>query len=76
LLEPNSTGPYILLGKTLLKKNDPLGATTYLEHAIQMDPSNYMTHSLLGQAYRAMGRRDDATRETGTAQKLQGANEP
>jgi tetratricopeptide (TPR) repeat protein len=76
LLEPNSTGPYILLGKTLLKKNDPLGAATYLEHAVTMDPSNYMTHNLLGQAYRAMGRHEDATRETETAQKLQAASEP
>jgi predicted Zn-dependent protease len=76
LLEPNATGPYILLGKTLLKKNDPLGATTYLEHAVQMDPANYMSHNLLGQAYRAMGRHDDATRETEAAQKLQNANEP
>lgn len=76
LLEPNSTGPYILLGKTLLKKNDPLGAATYLQHAVQMDSSNYMTHSLLGQAYRAMGRHEDATRETETAQRLQSASEP
>lgn len=76
LLEPNSTGPYILLGKTMLKKSDPMAAATYLEHANQLDPANYMTHSLLGQAYRAMGRRDDATREADTAQKLQGAAEP
>jgi predicted Zn-dependent protease len=76
LLEPNSTGPYILLGKTLLKKSDPLGAATYLERAEQLDPANYMTHSLLGQAYRSMGRRDDAAREVETAQKLQAANEP
>jgi Flp pilus assembly protein TadD len=41
-----------------------------------MDPANYMSHNLLGQAYRAMGRHDDATRETEAAQKLQNANEP
>jgi predicted Zn-dependent protease len=76
LLQPNSTGPYILLGKTLLKKSEPLAAATYLEHAEQLDPANYMTHSLLGQAYRSMGRNDDATRETATAEKLQAANEP
>jgi predicted Zn-dependent protease len=76
LLEPNSTGPYILLGKTLLKKSDPLGAATYLERAEQLDPANYITHSLLGQAYRSMGRQDDAARETETAQKLQASNEP
>lgn len=76
LLEPNSTGPYILLGKTMLKKGDPIAAVTYLGRAEQMDPANYITHSLLGQAYRAMGRSDDAARETGTAQKLQTAAEP
>ncbi len=76
LLEPNATGPLILLGKTMLKKNDPLGGATYLERAAQMDPANYMTHSLLGQAYRAMGRQEDASRENATAQKLQGATEP
>lgn len=76
LLMPNSTGPYILLGKTLLKKSDPLGAATYLEHAAQLDPANYMTHSLLGQAYRAMGRTQDASREAATAQNIQSASEP
>ena len=76
LLEPNSTGPYILLGKTMLKKADPVGAVTYLERARTMDPANFMTHNLLGQAYRAMGRNEDAARETDTAQKLQSASEP
>ena len=76
LLEPNSTGPYILLGKTLLKRGDSVGAATYLERAAKMDPANYMTHSLLGQAYRTMGRTEDASRETATSQKLQSANEP
>lgn len=76
LLEPNATGPYILLGKTLLKKGDPLGAETYLQRANALDPANYMTHSLLSQAYRAMGRKDDATRENETAQKIQTASEP
>jgi predicted Zn-dependent protease len=76
LLEPNTTGPYILLGKALLKKSDSLGAATYLERAEQLDPANYMTHSLLSQAYRSMGRQEDAAREIETAQKLQATNEP
>jgi predicted Zn-dependent protease len=76
LLEPNSTGPFILLGKTLLRKNDPEGAAMYLEHAAQMDNANYMTHNLLGQAYRAMGRSEDAKRETDLGQKLQVGTEP
>ena len=76
LLEPNSTGPYILLGKTMLKKSDPVAAVTYLQRAEQMDPANYITHSLLGQAYRAMGRPEDASREAATAGRLQAASEP
>jgi predicted Zn-dependent protease len=76
LLEPNSTGPYILLGKVLLKQQDPANAMMYLERAERMDPGNYMTHNLLGQAYRSVGRTEDARREIQTAQKLQSAIEP
>lgn len=76
LLEPNSTGPYILLGKVLLKKQDPANAVMYLERAEVMDPKNSMTHSLLAQAYRTLGRAEDANRETLTAQQLQAANAP
>jgi predicted Zn-dependent protease len=76
LLQPNTTGAYILLGKTLLKKTDPLGAATYLERAVHLDSANYMAHSLLGQAYRSMGRTDDAARETAEAQRLQGLDQP
>lgn len=76
LLDPNATGPFILLGKVLLKQQDAAGASTYLEHARGMDPQNYMTHSLLGQAYRQMGRQDEAKSETDTAEKLQAAAAP
>ena len=76
LLEPNATGPYILLGRVLLKLQDPVGAMTYLERAVKMDPSNYMSHSLLGQAYRGVGRAEDASRETKTAEQIQRASEP
>lgn len=76
LLDPNSTGPFILLGKVLLRQHDAVGAATYLEHAREMDSQNYMTHSLLSQAYRQMGRIDDARAESSIAQKLQAAAEP
>ncbi|MBV8437174.1 MAG: tetratricopeptide repeat protein [Silvibacterium sp.] len=76
LLEPNSTGPYILLGKVMLKQQDPVSAGMYLERAEHMDPNNYMTHSLLGQAYRALGRTAEASREAETAEKLQSAAPP
>ena len=76
LLEPNSTGPYILLGKVMLKQQDPVSAAMYLDRAEKMDPNNYMTHSLLGQAYRGLGRTAEATREAETAEKLQSAATP
>ena len=76
LLEPNSTGPYILLGKVLIKRQDPVGAVMYLERAERMDPNNYMTHNLLGQAYRSLGRTEDANRETQIAQRIQSSSEP
>jgi predicted Zn-dependent protease len=76
LLEPTSTGPYILLGKVLIKLQDPTSAASYLERAAKMDGSNYMTHNLLGQAYRAMGRIDEGKREVEIAQKLQAAQAP
>ena len=76
LLEPNSTGPYILLGKVLLKRDDPATAAGYLERARTMDPGNYITHSLLSQAYRAMGRTDEAAQEAHTAETLQAESTP
>ena len=76
LLEPNATGPYILLGKVMLKREDPVGALTYLEHAEKMDAANFMTHSLLGQAYRALGRTEESARELAIAGKIQAGSEP
>jgi predicted Zn-dependent protease len=76
ILDPNSTGPFILLGKVLLKQKDPAMATMYLQRAVHMDPGNYIAHTLLGQAYRAVGRAEDASREFQTAEKIQAANVP
>jgi Tfp pilus assembly protein PilF len=76
LLEPNVNIPFILLGKVLLKQKNPLMAKMYLERALEMDPRNYMAHHLLGQAYRALGRSDDAVREYRAAEQIQAAKEP
>ncbi len=76
LLEPNATGPYILLGKTSLKQGDAVAALTYLQRAEHMDPANYMTHNLLAQTYRVLGRGSDAARELELTQKIQAADEP
>ena len=74
LLEPNATAPYILLGKLLLGRQNPVMAEMYLLRARQMDPGNFRTHYLLGQVYRAEGRRDDAAREFENAQQLQSSS--
>ena len=62
-LDQSSTGPFILMGKLFLSDNDPQTASTYLEHAEQMDSSNFITHYLLAQSYRKMGKKDMAKRE-------------
>lgn len=74
-LDRSSTGPFIQMGKVLLKRDDPQSAAMYLKHAEKMDPGNYITHTLLGQAYRGMGRPDDAKQELETASKLQASGE-
>jgi len=76
LLEPNVNIPFILLGKVLLKQQNPSMAKLYLEHASEMDPKNYMAHYLLGQSYRALGRTDDAAREYHAAEQIQADTAP
>ena len=76
LLEPTVNIPFILLGKVLLKQQNWWMAKMYLEHALEMDPKNYMAHYLLGQAYRAMGRTEDAAREYHAAEQIHTASEP
>jgi tetratricopeptide (TPR) repeat protein len=76
LLEPTVNIPFILLGKVLLKQQNGLMAKMYLEHALEIDSKNYMAHYLLGQAYRALGRTEDAAREYHAAEQIQTASEP
>ena len=70
-LDATSTGPYILLGKVLEKKGEPLLALRALQHAATMDPNNPITHHLLGQSYRDLGKSEDAERELKVAEELQ-----
>src|SRR6185437_7439196 len=75
LLDATATGPYILMGKVLVKKKDFASAATYLEKALRMDPSNYITHHLMGEVYRGLGRAEDADRELKRSEQLQSAQE-
>jgi tetratricopeptide (TPR) repeat protein len=75
LLDATATGPYILMGKVLVKKKEFASAATYLEKALRMDPSNYITHHLMGEVYRGLGRAEDADRELKRSEQLQSAQE-
>jgi tetratricopeptide (TPR) repeat protein len=62
-LDMSSTGPFILMGRVLLRRQDARTAIMYLQHAEKMDPNNYITHASLAQAYRMAGQEDAAKRE-------------
>jgi tetratricopeptide (TPR) repeat protein len=70
-LDASATGPYILMGKVLEKKGEFALAVRSLQRAASMDPNNPMTHHLLGQAYRDMGKKDEAESELKLADELQ-----
>ena len=72
-MDATSTGPFILMGKVLEKKGESELAIRALQHAVSMDPNNSITHHLLGQAYRDLGKADDAARELKLAEQLQSA---
>jgi predicted Zn-dependent protease len=74
-LDQASTGPFIQMGKVLLRRNDPGTATLYLKHAAKMDPGNYITHTLLGQAYRSLGEEEDAKKEFDAAERIHSTSE-
>ncbi len=76
LLDPYSTGPLLLLGKVLIKRGDANLAAGFLQKAVRMDPGNYMTHSLLGQAYRMMGLKEQAGKEAEMAEQIQSQGTP
>jgi predicted Zn-dependent protease len=74
-LDVSSTGPFIQMGKVFLRQGDPQTAALYLQHAVKMDPGNYITHTLLGQAYRSLGKEDDAKKELDAASQIHTSNQ-
>jgi tetratricopeptide (TPR) repeat protein len=72
-LDDTASGPFILMGKVLVHKKEYALAERSLRHALGMDPNNYIAHHLLGQAYRAQGRNQEAERELSRAQELEAA---
>jgi predicted Zn-dependent protease len=74
-LDMSSTGPFILMGRVLLRRQDARTAIMYLKHAEAMDPENYVTHASLAQAYRIAGQDDEAKRENELASRTHLKNE-
>ena len=58
------------MGKVLQKREDR-PAVRALQRALAMDPNNPIPHHLLGQAYRELGRTEEAERELKLAEQLQ-----
>ena len=75
-LDATATGPFILMGKVLEKKGEYELAVRALQHAASMDPNNPMTHHLLGQTYRDMGKKEEAESELKLAEQLQTQQDP
>jgi tetratricopeptide (TPR) repeat protein len=76
LLEPNSVAPFLLLGKVLLVRGKVADAAAYLEHAAGMNAGNAITHTLLSETYRTLGRMEDAEREAAEAEKVRSGTKP
>jgi len=54
-----------------VKKGETELAVRSLQRALAMDPNNPVPHHLLGQAYRDLGRAEDAERELKVAAQLE-----
>ncbi|WP_158748975.1 tetratricopeptide repeat protein [Acidobacterium sp. S8] len=74
-LDTSSTGSFIQMGKVLLRRQDPVSSIMYLKHAEKMDPANFITHTLLAQAYRKVGQEDEAKQEMEMASKIHVENQ-
>jgi tetratricopeptide (TPR) repeat protein len=75
-LNETFSAPYILLGKVELKKGDAQVAAGFLERGLKVDPNNVSAHYLLGQAYRQLGRNQEADRQFELSRTLRGDSKP
>lgn len=60
---PDMTKVRFLLGSLLLARGRPAEAVAPLEETVSREPSHAWAHQNLGEAYLALGRRDDAARQ-------------
>jgi Flp pilus assembly protein TadD len=71
-VNPHFSGPYILLGRAYMKKNELGTAEGMLRRAIELDPNNKAARYLLAQVLQQAGRDDEAKREFEAAARLTG----
>lgn len=62
-LVPSTPAGFVGVGEAAMENGDHVEAMRSLEHALKMDPTDKTARYLLGRAYRAMGRMEDALRE-------------
>ncbi len=69
-LNPFYSGPYILLGRAYMKKDQPATAEGMLRRAIEYDPNNRAAHYLLAQLLQQLGRAEEAKEQFAIAERL------
>ena len=62
-LQPDDPDACLELAKALIATNDKDKAQHLIEHAIEIDPSDYIAHYRLSTLYRQQGRRADAEKQ-------------
>ncbi len=75
-LEPNNPQAHMILGETLMGKDDATKGVPELETARKLSPNSVRTHWDLLQAYSSAGRKDDAKREREEIEKLNRPESP
>jgi len=69
-LRPKHYGAHLLLGRALALNGNPAAAVPNLLVAAELQPKSPEPHSFLADAYLQLGRRAEAERERGEAQRL------
>jgi tetratricopeptide (TPR) repeat protein len=64
------------IGRALLAQDQPEKAVPLFEHAVKLQPDNAQTHFYLEQAYRRVGRKNDAQRERDEFVRLKAQQDP
>ena len=73
-LNPNYSGPFILLGKGYLRRKELANAEGVLRHALLLDPQNVSAHYMLGQTLMQEDKPDEAKKEFARWRELKGNN--